>query len=153
MILLCLLAFSSGPSGGCGEDACEEPDPRGDGGVGDSCVTTRECAAGLACLGTDVLAGAFCTSPSELPGGEDPGCLEHASDWPYHESSRGDPPGTDEDGCEQLVFVNSCNCRGSAGEGCRPVEPFYRREVWRRCGCCWRLVVLWVEDAVCAETD
>jgi hypothetical protein len=151
LLVAWLLAMSS--SFGCGEDACREPDPRGAGSEGDPCITTRECAAGLVCIGTDFQQGAHCVIAGELPGGADPGCLEHASDWPEHEADGVEPAGPDEDGCERLVFVSSCNCRGSAGDDCLPEQPLYRREVWRRCGCCWRLVVLWHADDACEEGE
>lgn len=136
------------------EDECEEPDPRGEGLEGEICDTTRDCVAGLACIGTDFEASALCTPDDQLPGGADPGCLAHPDDWTEHEAHGVQPSPPDDHGCEQLIFVSGCNCEDMGGDGgCVPVQPFYRQEVWRSCsGCCWRLVKLWDAPTSC-ETE
>jgi hypothetical protein len=136
----------------CDDEVCQEPDPRGEGQFGDACVYMQDCAAGLVCIGTSFVEDALCASPLDLPGAADPGCLEHADDWLEHESDGVQPVPPDDEGCERLVFVSSCNCQGSGGEDCVPVQPLYRREIWRRCNdCCWRLVSFWHDDEACEE--
>lgn len=135
--------------GSCSEDPSEEPDPRGEGEVGDECVTTRDCAVELSCIGTAIEEPALCAPTAALPGNEDPGCLDNVEDWEGHQSDGLQPIGDDEEGCDQLLFVSSCNCRGSAGEDCIPRQPHYRRERWRKCDSCWRLVAFWQEIDAC----
>jgi hypothetical protein len=150
--LLAVLSLALGALG-CDDDACEEPDVRGAGAAGDPCVTVQDCAAGLACLGTNYEEEATCAPVAELPGNADPGCLTHPDEWVGHRAHGVQPPGTDDDGCERLTFVSACNCVDTAADGdCLPLEPIYRLETWRRCaGCCWRLVSLWDDDSVCPE--
>ena len=138
---------------GCDEDACEEPDDRGAAVEGEACVTTGDCTAGLACIGTDVESDALCASPTQLPGGADPGCIEHPDDWTEHESHGVEPASPDDEGCDILIFVSGCNCVDStSGSGCLPVQPFYRQEIWRSCnGCCWRLVSFWNDESACDD--
>lgn len=152
-ILLCLiticLAFIA-----CDDD-CSEPDPRGDGNEGDPCVTTSDCSAGLACIGDDFESDALCQPPSELPGGEDPGCIDTPDLWSEHQANGTIPTAPDDDGCELLVFVVGCNCVDNPlNENCLPIQPFYRQETWRRCdGCCWRLVSYWQDDQACEDGE
>jgi hypothetical protein len=137
----------------CDDSPCDEPDLRGAGAEGDTCVTVQDCAAGLACIGTDFEASASCAPASDLPGDADPGCLTHPDSWASHEAHGVQPAGPDDDGCERLIFVNACNCEDTGDDGgCTPIEPMYRLETWRRCtGCCWRLVSLWDDDSVCPD--
>ncbi len=151
-IVFCWLVAAGALAGGCDDEACHEPDPRGEGQIGEACVTTRDCAEGLACIGHSFFEDALCSSPSQLPGGADPGCLDHAADWDHHQSDGVDPPTTDVEGCDLLIFVSSCNCQGTGGDDCIPLQPLYRRETWRSCnGCCWRLVSFWQDDDACDD--
>lgn len=138
---------------GCDSPPCTEPAPHGEGEVGAVCQTVADCQAGLACIGTSFLEDAHCTEPAALPGGEDPGCLEHAGDWASHEADGVRPITVDDEGCEVLVFESACNCTGSLGDaGCMPTFPLYRQETWRSCHrCCWRLVAFWLEPGACEE--
>ena len=147
------LALAALAAGGCGDEECSEPRPTGAGDEGEPCVTIADCLEGLACLGTSFEQEARCADPAELPGGADPGCLDHAGDWESHEADVVSPITTDDEGCEILVFESACNCidLGDGGE-CTPAFPRYRLERWRSCGgCCWRLVAFWNEPALCAE--
>ena len=137
----------------CDPPPCREPSARGEGAEGDPCVTARECAEGLTCIGRSFEENATCEPVSELPGGEDPGCLEHASDWANHESDGVRPITDDDEGCEILIFESACNCTGGIGDGgCLPTYPLYRLETWRSCDrCCWRLVSLWLDPAACED--
>lgn len=136
---------------GCNDETCTEPDVRGADVEGDDCITAQDCAAGLACIGTDYEASAVCSPAADLPGDADPGCMEHPDEWVGHEAHGLQPSGPDDDGCERLIFVSACNCVDTAIDGeCLPQEPIYRLETWRRCaGCCWRLVSLWEVPSVC----
>jgi hypothetical protein len=136
---------------GCNASPCTESSLAGTGAVGTPCVTTRDCGEGLMCIGSNIEEDATCAPFSELPGGTDPGCLPHASDWEEHGSDGVRPPSTDEDGCEILVFESACNCVGSLGDGgCLPTFPVYRTETWRSCrGCCWRLVAFQLDPSAC----
>jgi hypothetical protein len=148
----CLVALAVSAAS-CDDDTCKEPDVRGAGAVGDPCVTVQDCAAGLACIGTNIEDDAHCAPSSDLPGGADPGCLEPPDEWPSHQAHGVEPISTDDQGCKLLIFDSACNCEDSGEDGgCTPVEPFYRSEAWRSCNdCCWRLVAFWNDTSVCPE--
>jgi hypothetical protein len=148
-----LLALLLLASTACDQPPCSEPLPSGGGAVGAECVTIRDCREGLACIGRSFEADATCSDAAELPGGADPGCLEHAGDWAQHESDGVRPISFDEEGCELLVFESACNCTGGIGDGgCLPTFPLYRMEIWRSCDrCCWRLVAFWEDGEACGD--
>lgn len=146
-----LVAVAVSIVGGCDDGECVEREDHGDGLEGEGCVTSAECVEGLTCIGRNFEEEARCTPPSELPGRADPGCVEHPDDWSEHEAHGTIPTEDDDQGCQRLVFVNGCNCgERPTAEGCLPISPFFRREVWRICdGCCWRLVTFWQDDTAC----
>jgi hypothetical protein len=151
--VLRLLPLLFVPMAGCEPPPCSEPLQHGEGEVGDTCRSIADCREGLTCLGTSFATDALCAPVTELPGREDPGCLEHASDWAHHQADGVRPISTDDEGCEVLVFESACNCTGVIGDGgCRPTFPLYRQETWRSCSrCCWRLIAFWLEPEACDE--
>lgn len=151
--MLCVLFVASGlASEGCSEPTCSEPVVSGAGQEGQPCATVLDCLPGLTCIGTSFVGGdGFCASPANLPGGVEPGCLTHATEWEEHQSHGVRPPTVDAQGCQVLTFEGACDCVAAGNEGgCVPVFPLYRMERWRSCnGCCYRLVAFWLDQDAC----
>lgn len=140
---------------------CEEPDPRDPKGLGEGepCDTSFQCnSANLVCLGIGPDRRAVCTTQTEYTDPDspevhypiwDPGCVDdpieasigHCDDADLVDSIEID----DTVGCAGTLRIYEIpdTCCPDAEGRCRfDCTDYVRHEVWRNCGCCWRMVQL-----------
>ncbi len=157
-LLGCLLLLGCPPTdrprGDLDGGTCEEPDPRDPKGIlrGEPCETSYQCTSDknrLVCQGEGLDAPAVCQEPTDL---WDPDCVS---------APEGAPIGHCDDAelIEEVEIGEEVGCAGGGGrlrtyeipDTCCPdakgdcafdCTDFIRQEVWRNCGCCWRLVRL-----------
>jgi hypothetical protein len=137
---------------------CDEPDPRDPKGLadGDPCESSFQCNSPyLHCMGAGPGAQATCTSQTSFTNERnevielwDSGCYPTPQDAALGHCS--DPKGSESNAIPDVVACDGTlvtyeipdTCCWNGTQCTFDCTDFQRREVWRNCGCCWRLVEL-----------